>query len=54
MSDEREETTQSPEPDAEPADAANERRHLAEVETGAGCTEIWEHLSEARDGDDRD
>ncbi|QLG28708.1 hypothetical protein HUG10_14670 [Halorarum halophilum] len=25
--------------------------HLAEVEDGAGCTEIWETLSERRDGD---
>jgi hypothetical protein len=23
--------------------------HLDEVEDGAGCTEIWEHLSEQRD-----
>lgn len=22
--------------------------HLADVEPGAGCTEIWEHLSERR------
>lgn len=22
--------------------------HLADVEAGAGCTEIWEHLSERR------
>jgi hypothetical protein len=26
--------------------------HLAEVEDGAGCTEIWEHLSRRRTGDD--
>jgi len=24
--------------------------HLADVEVGAGCTEIWEHLSEGRAG----
>ncbi|WP_336035464.1 hypothetical protein [Halobacterium yunchengense] len=24
--------------------------HLAGVEPGAGCTEIWEHLSERRSG----
>ena len=24
--------------------------HLAELEDGAGCTEIWEHLSRNRDG----
>lgn len=23
--------------------------HLADIEEGAGCTEIWEHLSEQRD-----
>ncbi|MFC7167091.1 hypothetical protein [Halospeciosus flavus] len=23
--------------------------HLDDVEPGAGCTEIWEHLSEERD-----
>ena len=23
--------------------------HLRDVEPGAGCTEIWEHLSENRD-----
>jgi hypothetical protein len=23
--------------------------HLQDVEPGAGCTEIWEHLSETRD-----
>lgn len=26
------------------------RNHLSDVEPGAGCTEIWEHLSETRDG----
>ncbi|MFC6724034.1 hypothetical protein ACFQE1_06525 [Halobium palmae] len=28
--------------------------HLADVEDGAGCTEIWEHLSDRREasGDD--
>jgi len=25
--------------------------HLADVEEGAGCTEIWEHLSEQRNDD---
>jgi hypothetical protein len=25
------------------------RNHLSDVEAGAGCTEIWEHLSENRD-----
>ncbi|GAA0284724.1 hypothetical protein [Halobacterium noricense] len=26
--------------------------HLADVEPGAGCTEIWEHLSERRENRD--
>lgn len=26
--------------------------HLHGLEDGAGCTEIWEHLSEQRDGED--
>jgi len=25
--------------------------HLNGVEDGCGCTEVWEHLSEQRDGD---
>jgi len=34
-------------------DADVERGHLTDVEDGAGCTEIWEHLSERRrDGED--
>ncbi|MFC4549315.1 MULTISPECIES: hypothetical protein [Halorussus] len=28
--------------------------HLTEVPDGSGCTEIWEHLSERRDGNDGD
>lgn len=31
---------------------SNEERdddHLEDVEEGAGCTEIWEHLSEKRE-----
>jgi len=36
-------------PEDESADARN---HLSDVEAGAGCTEIWEHLSETRDGDE--
>lgn len=27
-------------------------QHLADIEEGAGCTEIWEHLSERREADD--
>ncbi|RMB13218.1 hypothetical protein [Haloplanus aerogenes] len=40
--------------DAE-ADAEDDtRNHLSDVEAGAGCTEIWEHLSESRDGATQD
>jgi len=28
--------------------------HLTDVEEGAGCTEIWEYLSEQREVDDGD
>jgi len=33
------------------AEETDERadEHLADVEEGAGCTEIWEHLSETRE-----
>lgn len=27
------------------------RQHVADIEDGSGCTEIWEHLSDKRDGD---
>jgi hypothetical protein len=39
--------------EADPRDA-DPRDHLSDVEEGAGCTEIWEHLSEQREraGDD--
>lgn len=26
--------------------------HVADLPDGAGCTEIWEHLSERRDSDE--
>jgi hypothetical protein len=32
------------------AEAEDARNHLSDVDAGAGCTEIWEHLSENRDG----
>lgn len=38
--------TGRPEKDDE-SDADDE--HLADVEAGAGCTEIWEHLAEQRE-----
>ncbi|WP_394327289.1 hypothetical protein [Halalkalicoccus paucihalophilus] len=36
---------------------SNEERddaHLADIEEGAGCTEIWEHLSEKREREEAD
>lgn len=43
------------EPTDEPAQAdstddANDDTHLGDLPDGAGCAEIWEHLSENRDG----
>lgn len=34
----------------EGADQDPDRSHLEGVDDGCGCTEIWEHLSEQRDG----
>jgi len=34
-----------------PASGAAESDHLAGVEDGAGCTEIWEHLSARREAE---
>lgn len=34
----------------EDADQETDRTHLEGVDDGCGCTEIWEHLSEQRDG----
>lgn len=28
------------------------RDHLADISDGAGCTEIWDHLSEKRSGEE--
>ncbi|WP_254762315.1 hypothetical protein [Natrinema marinum] len=36
----------------EPAEQEGEERddaHLDDIEEGAGCTEIWEHLAEKRE-----
>ncbi|WP_254864189.1 hypothetical protein [Halovivax gelatinilyticus] len=45
--------SESRRPDEEAtAENADERRpdaHLRDVQAGAGCTEIWEHLAEARE-----
>jgi hypothetical protein len=32
------------------SDRAADTEHLQDVADGGGCTEIWEHLSEDRDG----
>ncbi|MFD1633257.1 hypothetical protein ACOZ4L_08685 [Haloplanus ruber] len=54
MTEKSETVTGSTEADAERDDGAEERNHLSDVEAGAGCTEIWEHLSETRDGAGQD
>jgi hypothetical protein len=35
--------------EAETSDDEVDTTHLDDVEPGAGCTEIWEHLSERRE-----
>jgi hypothetical protein len=38
-----------------PAEEGDDPRvddHLADVQDGAGCTEIWEHLSDRRESDE--
>jgi len=30
------------------SDTESDRDHLEDIEEGAGCVEIWEHLSESR------
>ncbi|MEF8825288.1 MAG: hypothetical protein V5A27_02955 [Halapricum sp.] len=47
MTESRQTGTDSAEDDAE-RDEETDRTHLSDVEVGAGCTEIWEHLSEHR------
>lgn len=51
MSDPIEATSKRTETDAEVTEEAEERpdAHLAGLEDGTGCTEIWEHLSEQRE-----
>jgi hypothetical protein len=50
---ERTETTTAANRDAG-IDGNVDRDHLSDVEVGAGCTEIWEHLSDNRAGADGD
>ncbi|MFC7081988.1 hypothetical protein [Halorussus caseinilyticus] len=47
-----EETLDEP-PTEESTDETTDRdqSHLTDVEDGAGCTEIWEHLSDRREND---
>jgi len=35
---------------ADDRDGAVDANHLDDVDDGCGCTEIWEHLSDERDG----
>ena len=39
------------ESDGKPDAEVGDNDHLADVPDGAGCTEIWEHLSSGRDED---
>jgi hypothetical protein len=40
--------------EAETSDDGVDTTHLDDIEPGAGCTEIWEHLSERREHADSD
>jgi hypothetical protein len=42
-------TGESAERDAEPRSDRTDGSHLDDIEDGAGCTEIWERLSERRE-----
>jgi len=44
------ETDGDPAPD-DAEDADEDTAHLAGVEDGCGCAEVWEHLSERRETD---
>ena len=41
------EVAETPREEAEDADERDDA-HLDDVDVGAGCTEIWEHLAERR------
>lgn len=43
---------ESADSDAADDEEAVEDEHLQDVPAGAGCTDIWEHLSEERRDDD--
>jgi hypothetical protein len=36
--------------DTDAEDSEEEYEHLENIEAGAGCTEIWDRLSEQREG----
>ena len=36
--------------ETEPIAEESDTEHLEDLPDGAGCTEIWEHISETRDG----
>lgn len=38
-----------PKPGEQDADDERDDAHLDDIEEGAGCTEIWEHLAEKRE-----
>jgi hypothetical protein len=49
--DDRDDTDTEADADGERDPEADERtQHLDDVEDGVGCTEIWERLSERREG----
>jgi len=48
MTDERTETEPT-ETEPEAGDDEDDTGHLENLPDGAGCTEIWEHISENRD-----
>lgn len=35
---------------ADDEDEEDIREHLSDVKDGCGCAEVWEHMSEKRDG----
>lgn len=41
-------------PDIAEEEASDFADHLADIPDGSGCTEIWEHLSDTRNGDPDD
>lgn len=42
----------SQKPSQENTESREDDAHLADIEDGAGCTEIWEHLSDRRETED--